>query len=497
MRNPKTTWCVSHQQLARGVNMGGGKWVGGCKKRIALTATPVFHDCSNMVGLNMCIDSSPELQRIDFWSRDKHGKTISAEAVERFKEHTDRVKDDILDLPPITRQVLDFTPGMNEEEAMQYNDFVDKAKRLRVRMEQSKISQTEMQKLMLLLQRMQQMLVSPLLSEKGAELFNKEPELIVEAAKHSTGSLRALHSRILDMQSRGHMRIMIACNHVTLMRVARAYLERMAREDPAAGVGTLLFYDGSLAINQRSAERKKFLDTERVVMFLSIGAGGTGLHLVPTKRDTPIEGFCRAAIFWGSRPFSPQQVWQTLKRIHRIGQKHEVFIEELISRGSVDYAINQVHKDKSALAEAIVDDNWENCDKDSGQYKRQGRIVDNCYEMQLDGSFPDPDSLPPPSLQTTKATVKASGAIARAAPPLSSQFFRAPLAAAAASIPVKRERDGAGPSQPPPKMHRTLPLPQLDPLPFGVATMNTSAALGSSALAAQAAKLGGGVNVEM
>ena len=92
-------------------------------------------------------------------------------------------------------------------------------------------------------------------------------------------------------------------------------------------------------------------------------------------------------IFWGSRPFSPQQVWQSLKRIHRIGQRFEVHVRHLISHGSVDDAIDKVHADKLSLASAITDDDWTRCDL-TGQWRQSGRIVDLCTPLLPSGNFP-------------------------------------------------------------------------------------------------------------
>jgi hypothetical protein len=99
-------------------------------------------------------------------------------------------------------------------------------------------------------------------------------------------------------------------------------------------------------------------------------------------------------VFWGSRPFSPQQVWQTLKRIHRIGQKHPVVVNHIIAPGSVDGAIKKLHKDKSGLAAAVVDGDWSSVDAVLGNWKDRGRIVDSCLPVGADGNFIDDLDLP-------------------------------------------------------------------------------------------------------
>ena len=446
MRNPDTEWCVSHNQLACGMPVGGGKWVGGCRKRIALTATPVFNKPLDMVGLCKAIGTSVEFQDKKFWSLDKQCKTINPHTVKLFQKHTDRVKDDILDLPAIHQETLDFEPRLTQEDAVLYNTHQQSAKRLRMRMEKAgRVASQDLQKLMLLLQRMQQLLVSPRLAQMGAKHFKKNPIEVTNASKRETGALASLHDQLIKLQSEGHARVMVAACHVTIMHIAKAYLQRKGAADDSKSVGEIFIYDGTLSLKQRQEQRVQFLQSRRSVLFLSIGAGGTGLHLVPTRPDTPIHGFCRSVIFWGSRPFSPMQVWQTLKRIHRIGQKHEVFVYHLIARGSVDYAINLVHEDKAGLANAIVDDDWTNCDETGGEWRQKGRIVDMCSPMLTDGTFAPDDPLVPsaPIAQARSHSPELGEPQGEPAPPLSSPFFNTP--------------GMAGPSQPPPYKVDTVP----------------------------------------
>ena len=501
MRNPDTEWCVSHHQLAKGVNLGNGAWTGGCKKRVALTATPVFNKPLDMVGLCKAINSAPEFQDKRYWSLDRQCKTINPATVKLWQKHTDRVKDDILNLPAIHQYTHSFDANLSADEAAQYNTHLQKAQRLKMAMDAAgKITTQDLQRLMLLLQRMQQMLISPRLAEKGAEYFKKNPIEVANAAQVETGALVSLHQRILTLQSEGHERVMVACCHVTLMQIARRYLQDQgAQGDGERSVGTIFIYDGTLSLPQRQAERIAFLNADRAVLFLSIGAGGTGLHLVPQKPGTPIGGFCRSVIFWGSRPFSPQQVWQTLKRIHRIGQKYEVHVHHMIAHGSVDYAINCVHADKSGLADAIVDDDWSNCDEVGGNWRRTGKIVLQCVEMMVDGCFPSAEAMQglvpmpaesaPINWQELDPSRDAQQRLAqmhaeRAQQGLTSQFFRQPLQAAAAGSssappqmvpmvplvrgvavpqPVARNRPGFAAAHHP----RVLPAPRVAPMPFG------------------------------
>ena len=148
----------------------------------------------------------------------------------------------------------------------------------------------------------------------------------------------------------------------------------MTRELPACG--DRFVYDGSLSQKRRAEIPQAFLNAENSIMFLSIEAGGTGLHLCPG---------CQAIIFFGSRPFSPMQVMQTSKRIHRIGQDKPCRIIHLIANGSVDYAINRVHADKQVLADSIYDSSA--LEAKNGRWRTTGRIVDSCAFVNEAGQF--------------------------------------------------------------------------------------------------------------
>ena len=173
------------------------------------------------------------------------------------------------------------------------------------------------------------------------------------------------------------------------------------------------------------------MNTNKSVLFLSIGAGGTGLHLVPSnpaKREK--NEFCRAMLFWGSRPFSPQQVWQTLKRIHRIGQRFDCYVRHIIAPGSVDHAIEEVHEDKSGLANAVIYDDWSNCDETGGEWRSKGRIVGICCAVSEDGNFM---SLPSSQVARPSYTPVSPSLAPTKSVPVLSKFFNQEAAAHAAT----------------------------------------------------------------
>ena len=425
MRNVTTEWAVSHRQLAHGwTGSLNGRFDnnGGARKKLALTATPVMNRPSDMLGLMASIDAEPETingKWFDFqdrrvWSQDNKGTKLSMMTVNAYLTHVDRVKDSMLDLPPILQEVVDFETKLLPEEVKQYNDLVASARSLKMRIEGFGAAKAEdLQKLMAMLLKMQQTLVSPHLATVGAEFFKQNPDLFEQAAKRETGSLSALYDQLVRLQKDGHKRIVVACEQPTLMHIAIRYLELRKHS-----MGLLRIYDGTLTQKQRTSVKHEFLHSKsEATLFLSIGAGGTGLHLV-----APDPYGCRAMIFWGARSYSPLQVWQTMKRIHRIGQNHPVTVVHLIARMSVDDAIDKVHADKNRLSDVITGDD-PNAIGESGEWRKTGRIVDGCGLMNENGNFPkegeeriDGKRILPPSIYTKQHNNKRKATVAMAAP---------------------------------------------------------------------------------
>ena len=311
------------------------------------------------------------------------------------------------------RIAVSFDVDLTEEVASTYNIYLEQARKIRRKMQvqhslgrlhtsrcsspcptpldprgpsylqdvTSNQVQSDLLKLMRLIIKLQQMLVCPRLAELGAAAFEAEPQLYEEVAgAPPTGSLRALLSEVRTLQAAGHRRIVIAANHVAIMRIAARWLAKAHSGE----TGEIVFYDGRLSQLQRQQAKRRFLGAAKGLLFLSIGAGGVGLHLVPG---------CEAMIFWGSSPLSPAHTRQALKRIHRIGQDcpatGQVTIIHLLAYGSVDYGIGRVHHDKERLIDFVQEGDESGFIGDGDEtWRKYGRIVDECEEVLGSGTFP-------------------------------------------------------------------------------------------------------------
>jgi hypothetical protein len=291
--------------------------------------------------------------------------------------YLDRVDEAVLDLPPIAHTSHNFSTGLKSADIRSYNALLLDAKRLKLDLDRQKTaSMAEISKLMSYLSRLQQLLVSPMLAEKGAEAFCADDTNFRLAANEHTGALLTLEAHIRDLQSQGQKRIIVAANHVAILKIGMNFIAKRIN-------AAILIYDGTLSLARRQIEKSRFLTAESSILFLSISAGGTGLHLVPG---------CAAMIFWGSRPYSPSIVHQCSKRIHRIGQHEKVFIRHLIADGSIDSAISLLHEDKQRLSSAVLDGDFSSFEQDADgnavlTWKKTGRVVDAATTINEQGVF--------------------------------------------------------------------------------------------------------------
>lgn len=370
MRNPTAKRTKAHELISM-----------KSRKVMGMSASPIFNNITDAFGISIAMDMPAKFKDKKSWIVGKDTSRANMQTVKAFAALTSRVSDEILDLPPITDETISFDANIGPEYVDMYNEALESARKMKVGFEKrGRATAEQLAKLISTLNSLQQFLVSPTLAEIGAKDIVKDADLIEKASRDGTGALIALKDAICRVNEKGIDRVMVAVNHVSPMKVAEAYLKR---ECP--GAGKIIMYTGALNLKQRAEAVHSFLTADKTVLLMSIEAGGTGLHLVsnPSKET--------AVIFWGSRPFSPMQVIQTKKRVHRIGQEHPVTVIHLVADGSVDSSINFIHGDKLTLAKAVTDNETEKMEQSGGAWRTSGRIVDKCRFLTADGQFATPD----------------------------------------------------------------------------------------------------------
>jgi len=112
------------------------------------------------------------------------------------------------------------------------------------------------------------------------------------------------------------------------------------------GKETMVFFDGSLSVAQRTVAINAFQTDNAVRIFLaSTTSACRGITLTAATRIVHLDV-----------PASESTVDQSTKRAHRIGQESPVHVHHLMSTGTIDEAlIDFVHKDRRELSGRIME----------------------------------------------------------------------------------------------------------------------------------------------
>jgi len=156
------------------------------------------------------------------------------------------------------------------------------------------------------------------------------PEVGQEGAK-----VRAFVELASELAANGH-KTLVFSQFVDFLQLLRQGLER-------AGLA-LQYLDGSTPAAERTRRVAAFQAGEGDAFLISLKAGGFGLNL--TAADYVII----ADPWW-----NPAAEDQAMGRAHRIGQQRPVTVYRLISAGTIEERIVELHKDKRALADGLLE----------------------------------------------------------------------------------------------------------------------------------------------
>jgi hypothetical protein len=359
-------------------------------KRIGLTGTMVVNAPRDMAGIAAVLQTPPR-HGVNFtlkesWILSRDHSTVNRRVMRLFNAHyVHRATENAIQLPKLYEEAVSYPVAMSPSDVEMYNRLVAAARNLRHRVAvDGRLSTQDAAELWSKITVMQQMVVDSDLARVGAAAFHKSCGLLKELHRRQrpSGALLALTEQVARMRSIGHCRIVVACDAVAPLNIARSWMQTHQ-----TCFGTCFGYDGSMTTKARIEAVKNFLLVPSGLLFLSIQAGGTGLHLVPG---------CECMIFWSSSPFSPAHKRQCMKRIHRLGQHcpitGRVTIIHMVPYGSVDFAIHRMHADKASLIKFANDptDASAFINENDGCWRKYGRIVDECLELGQDGNFPTP-----------------------------------------------------------------------------------------------------------
>jgi SNF2 family DNA or RNA helicase len=377
-RNLRATWTEACRVMSS-----------NCKKVIGLSATPLLNRINDIVGLCYAL-SIQYYDDVNNWFIDKSMQKINTSTLRMFTEKmVDKVSEQVLNLPQLSHSFVDFSPSFDIQTSNAYNQLLAASKRLIKEKASLNILITNLNK-------MQQYVISPTLGANGACAMQQDDKMLEEAARHGSRALDVLYGIINDVHCRGGQRIIVACMHIVPMKIAARYLQLHGYS------GKLFFFDGSICRKKRPHVISDFLVSPMSILFLSVGAGGVGLHICPG---------CSHMILFGNIPFSPMTLLQTMKRIHRIGQTKEVEILHVVAKGSVDDSIMHLHKIKQQMAHAIVDQDMD--DDEVNNWSKYGTIAERCefvnaktgnFDARVDYDGTSPSLLSPRCAETLNPT---------------------------------------------------------------------------------------------
>lgn len=225
-----------------------------------------------------------------------------------------RLKSQVLkDLPP--RTDVNLTVEMSKEEKLHYESLrVHALERL------EKSEKSDAISILTELTRLRQACCHPRLVD---------PKTKLEGAK-----LKALLRLLRDLKDSGH-RALIFSQFVGHLAVVREELEK-------AGL-SYLYLDGSTLAKSRGKLVKQFQQGAEDFFLISLMAGGTGLNLTAANYVVHLDPW-----------WNPAVEDQASDRAHRIGQKQPVTVYRLITKGTIEEKILELHKDKRELADTLL-----------------------------------------------------------------------------------------------------------------------------------------------
>jgi len=150
------------------------------------------------------------------------------------------------------------------------------------------------------------------------------------------GSKLALFNETIDNLMENRHKVLVFSQFVDHLSILRKELERK-------GVA-YQYLDGSTPARERKHRVEAFQAGEGGVFLISLRAGGTGLNL--TAADYVIH----MDPWW-----NPAVEDQASDRAHRIGQERPVTIYRLVTEGTIEEKIVELHKSKRDLADSLLE----------------------------------------------------------------------------------------------------------------------------------------------
>lgn len=160
------------------------------------------------------------------------------------------------------------------------------------------------------------------------------PGTFLDNYQGGSGKLNLLLEVLEDAIANGH-RILVFSQFTTMLQIIEKELQ---------GRNIKYFYlQGSTSMTQRSEIVKQFNSGEGEVFLISLKAGGTGLNLIGADMVIHYDPW-----------WNPAVEEQATDRAYRIGQKKNVHVIKLITKGTIEEKIYKLQKKKKELSDSVI-----------------------------------------------------------------------------------------------------------------------------------------------
>jgi SNF2 family DNA or RNA helicase len=161
-----------------------------------------------------------------------------------------------------------------------------------------------------------------------------DPSVFVEGFSGESGKMLALYDILSESMDQGH-KVLIFSQFTSVLK----NIAKMLDKDEIK----YLYLDGNTKSEDRMALTKKFNGGSINIFLISLKAGGTGLNL--TGADTVIH----FDPWW-----NPAVEEQATDRAHRIGQKKNVEVIKLLSKGTIEEKIFNLQEKKKEIINNVI-----------------------------------------------------------------------------------------------------------------------------------------------
>ena len=162
------------------------------------------------------------------------------------------------------------------------------------------------------------------------------PQLVAPAANLTSSKLESFIELTCELVA-GRHRILVFSQFTDVLALVRPLLE--------AKKITYQYLDGSTPTKQRTATVDAFQGGDDDVFLISLKAGGFGLNLTAADYVIHLDPW-----------WNPAVEAQAGGRAHRIGQTRPVTVYRLVTAGTIEARIVELHREKRELAEALLAD---------------------------------------------------------------------------------------------------------------------------------------------